>query len=75
MAKAVLIIFAPFALIAAIVFATWNLPGAALIWVTKGAAINISNGFLSNAFAAVVTLLFIALYAWPFLVIYGANQL
>jgi hypothetical protein len=23
----------------------------------------------------VVTLLFIALYAWPFLVIYGANQL
>lgn len=75
MAKFVLFALAPFAAIAGVVLAVWHLPAAAMVFVLKGSAISIGNGFAANVLAVTATAMWVALYSWPFLVIYGANQL
>lgn len=75
MIKAVMIPLMPFAVLAGGVLMLWHVPAALFMWLTYRIPLRGGGGAFDQVTGLIVGLLWIASYAWPFAVIYGANQI
>jgi hypothetical protein len=62
--------FAPFVVIPAVVLGLWQLPTIAFAALTIRRAVKIESKFWGLLYSIFLALLFVASFAWPFVVIY-----